>query len=365
MRESEHFRVSCCNRLQLAAQVVRLAFMSGKSTTIRSAELPDTGHHRRHRLDLLWRSSALILLLTSTWLIVGASLQEASAAVVSAGRTVFTVGGLLTLTSWSTARAVSNKAQALAPELLPERTPYRPRQVLLLALSGVSAYTVFSTVAMGLAGPVLPTLVMSLTPAAVLITESLMTRTAPPVPTSIGTLLAISGALLYVLSRLGGTLGGDVLTGTLVALAAMGAMAFYGVYFARVNRTYHGPMAPRILPIFAIGSVPLTIWAATSIMGGEQLSWDVIGLLAVLGVVVYVPVYLLQHNIIVTVGASYSAMLGLAVPPLVGIGSALLHLAAAPMPLQLLGLSITILGMGLVIRRKLTPSKEKARREDQ
>ena len=77
------------------------------------------------------------------------------------------------------------------------------------------------------------------------------------------------------------------------------------------------------------------------------------------------PVYLLQHNIIVTVGASYSAMLGLAVPPLVGIGSALLHLAAAPMPLQLLGLSITILGMGLVIRRKLTPSKEKARREDQ
>ena len=212
----------------------------------------------------------------------------------------------------------------------------------------------FSTIAIGFAGPVLPTLVMALTPAAVLIAESLTTRTAPPLPTTVGTMLAIGGALLYVFPRLDGTLGGDVLVGTLFALAAMGSMAFYGVFFARVNRRYHGPVAPRILPVFAIGSIPLVLWASAAVIGGEQVRWNVVGMLAVLGLVVYVPVYLLQHRIILTAGASYSALLGLAVPPLVGIGSALLRLAAVPVPGQLVGIVVTVLGMTLVIRRTTT-----------
>lgn len=336
-----------------------MASMSDDSTATRPDAVLAPGHERR-RLDLLWRSSALVLLLASTWLIVGASLQEASTAVVSAGRTIFTVAGLLALSWWATSRVAVNDAKRPAPDHRSEPTPYRWWQLLLLALSGVSAYTVFSTVAIGFAGPVLPTLVMSLTPAAVLIAESLMTRTAPPLPTSLGTLLAIGGALLYVLPRLNGTFGGDVLIGALFALAAMGSMAFYGVFFARVNRRYHGPMAPRVLPIFAIGSIPLVLWAVGAIVGGEQLSWTVIIMLAVLGIVVYVPVYLLQHRILLTAGASYAALLGLAVPPLVGIGSALLQLAAAPVPMQLLGILVTVLGMALVIRRKLTAAEGNA-----
>jgi drug/metabolite transporter (DMT)-like permease len=326
--------------------------MRRATTTSPSASPPAPGRDPRRRLDLLWRSSALVVLLASTWLIVGASLHEASTAVVSAGRTVFTVGGLVALTGWLSARAATTAARTPAPDVRSATDPYRWWQLVLLALSGVSAYTVFSTVAIGFAGPVLPTLVMALTPAAVLIAESVMARTAPPLSTCVGTVLAIGGALLYVLPRLGGTLGGDVVIGTVFALAAMGSMAFYGVFFARVNRRHVGPMAPRILPVFAVGSIPLVLWAATAIIGGERVSWNVVGMLAVLGVVVYVPVYLLQHRLILTAGASYAALLGLAVPPLVGVGSALLHLASVPVPTQFVGVLVTVVGMALVIRRR-------------
>ncbi|WP_431030987.1 DMT family transporter [Plantibacter sp. RU18] len=333
--------------------------MADRGTTVGSdgATLVVDRDHRRRSIDLWWRSAALIVLLASTWLIVGASLQEASTAVVSAGRTIFTVGGLLALSWWTTHRGGVNAPDAPAPVVRRAPTPYRWWQLLLLALSGVNAYTLFSTVAIGFAGPVLPTLIMALTPAAVLIAESAMTRVVPAVPTIVGTLLAIGGALLYVLPRLDGTVGSDVLIGTLFSIAAMGSMAFYGVFFARVNRAYHGPMAPRILPIFALGSIPLVLWAAAAIGGGESVSWNVVVMLAVLGIAIYVPVYLLQHRIILTAGASYAALLGLAVPPLVGLGSALLHLAAVPIPVQLLGILATVLGMALVIRRRLVPGK--------
>lgn len=171
-------------------------------------------------------------------------------------------------------------------------------------------------------------------------------------------MLAIGGALLYVLPRLGSTLGGDVVIGTAFALAAMGSMAFYGLCSARVNRRHVGPMTPRILPVFAVGSIPLVLWAATAIIGGERVSWNVVGMLAALGVVVYVPGYLLQHRLILTAGASWSALLGLAVPPLVRVGSALLHLASVPVPTQFVGVLVTVVGMALVIRRRPASGEE-------
>jgi drug/metabolite transporter (DMT)-like permease len=223
--------------------------------------------------------------------------------------------------------------------------------VILLAATGVTAYTMLSTIAIDLAGPVLPTLVLALTPAAVLVGESALARRAPSARTVAGTVLAVSGAVVYVLPRLGGTPGPDVALGAAFALAAMLSMAFYGVYFARVNRGYRGAMAPRILPVFAAGTIPLAVWAAAAIAAGETVSWSAIGLLAVLGVVIYVPVYLLQHRIIVVAGASYAALLGLATPPLVGVSSALLHLAAAPAPVQIAGMAITVAGMAVVLTR--------------
>ncbi|MGA7207161.1 MAG: hypothetical protein WBX27_21315, partial [Specibacter sp.] len=49
---------------------------------------------------------------------------------------------------------------------------------------------------------------------------------------------------------------------------------------------------------------------------------------------------------------SYAALLGLGVPVLVGIGSALLGLAGFPAPVQIAGMALTLLGMALVISRK-------------
>lgn len=134
-------------------------------------------------------------------------------------------------------------------------------------------------------------------------------------------------------------------------------MAFYGIYFAKVNRNYRGAMAPRILPVFVVGTIPLAIWASTDFMSGKTVTWMAIGMLAFLGIVIYVPAYLLQHRILLSAGPSYSALLGLAVPLLVGVSSALLHLAGIPRPIQIAGMVLTLLGMIVVIRHKLEPAR--------
>lgn len=320
----------------------------------------DAGAARRRSRGLAVSSVALVVLLAATWLVVGASLLEATAAVVSAGRTAFTVAGLAALTAWLSARAPLSAPAGRAAAT----RPYRRREVVLLAATGVTAYTVFSTIAIELAGPVLPTLVLALTPAAVLAGEAVLASTVPPLRTIAGTAIAVAGAVAYVLPRLGGTLGGDVAAGAVSALAAMLSMAFYGVFFARLHRGHRGPMAPRILPVFAVGSVPLLVWAAVAVVGGERVGGTTVGLLALLGIGIYVPVYLLQHRIIVAAGPSYAALLGLATPPLVGVSSAALGLAAVPGPVQVGGIALTVVGMTVVLARGSRRASPASRRHD-
>ncbi|MEV0408250.1 DMT family transporter [Actinoallomurus sp. NPDC050550] len=298
-------------------------------------------------MRLVWQSAALVLLLASTWVIVDVSLRGASTPVVSAGRTGFTVLGLIALTRWSTRRTTPT-AQKHSTETASSH--YRWWQVAVLALTGVTAYTVLSTVAIDLAGPALPALALSLTPAVVLCAEAIMTRRRPRTRTIAGTAAAVAGAVLYALPRLAGQPGHDTALGTVTAAAAMLSMAFYGIYFERVNRGYRGPMAPRILPIFAVGTAPLAAW---SLAVGGAVRPTTIGMLALLGIAIYVPAYLLQHRILLVAGPSYAALLGLAVPPLVGVTSALLHLAGAPAAEQLTAMALTLAGMALVIRGKL------------
>ncbi|MFG1606766.1 DMT family transporter [Actinoplanes sp. NPDC049265] len=288
------------------------------------------------------QSVLLTALLATTWLIVGTSLKTADAATVSAGRTGFTVIGLAAL-AWVPA------LRSGAPETVRQTSPPLTRTTLL-GLTGVTAYTVLSTVAIALAGPALPSLVVSLTPAVVLIADCLLRRARPSGRALLGTGVAVAGAVLYVLPRLTSTAGHNMLLGAVAASGAMVSMAFYGLYFATVNRGYRGPMAPRILPIFTVGAIPLVIWAATDPAVGD-VRWSTVALLAVLGTVIYVPAYLLQHKILVSAGASYAALLGLAVAPVVGISSAILRLADPPAPVQLAATAVTLTGMLVALAR--------------
>lgn len=132
----------------------------------------------------------------------------------------------------------------------------------------------------------------------------------------------------------------------------MVSMSVYGLLFAHVNRDRAGAVTARILPVFALGSVPLLVWAVIEVGLGGMIEPVSIAVLAVLGLGIYVPAYLVQHRIILTAGPSYVALLGLAVPPLVGIASVLLGLAAPPGAIQIFGVALTLAGLFVVIRMR-------------
>lgn len=295
------------------------------------------------------QSVALVILLASTWVIVGLALTDTGTGAVSAGRTVFASLGLLLLATVT--RTDRSRPRARADDARP--VAYTPTQLLVLAGTGVAGYTVLSTVAIDLAGPTLPSLVMALSPAVVLIAEAAIA--AKPIRRGIlvATCVAVAGAALYIAPRLEGVGTPRVGLGALAAIGAMASMAAYGLYFAHLNRGYDGPMTPRLVPIFAVGSIPLAMWAIVETVSGTAIALGSIAVLAVLGIVIYVPAYLVQHRVIVTAGPAFASLLALAVPPLVGVVSAMSGLAAPPDLLQAAGVGLTLAGMVAVIRLRM------------
>lgn len=297
------------------------------------------------RVRLAVESAALVVLLAATWVIAGFALQGAGVGVVSAGRTLFAALGLLAvvaLTRSSTTRS--------APR-------YTAGQLAVLAVTGVAGYTMLSTLAIALAGPTIPSLILALSPVVVLLLESALSRARVHPLVLAATLVAVIGAVLYVAPRFGSGSGAGVAGGTLAAVGAMLSVSVYGLFFAHVNRGRSGPIAPRILPVFALGSVPLLVWAVVEVSLGGIIEPFSIALLALLGLGIYVPAYLVQHRIILVAGPSYAALLGLAVPPLVGVASAALGLGALPAPVQIIGIALTLMGMLVVIRMKFRRSR--------
>lgn len=196
----------------------------------------------------------------------------------------------------------------------------------------------------------------------VLLLESVLARTRVHPLVLVATVVAIVGAVLYVAPRIGGGAEANVVGGVIAAVGAMLSIAVYGLFFAHVNRDRSGPIAQRILPVFALGSVPLLVWAVVEVSSGGSVEPFSIAVLALLGLCIYVPAYLVQHRILLTAGPSYAALLGLAVPPLVGIASAALGLAVLPSPVQGGGIALTLIGMLVVIRMKFPPTDEATRK---
>lgn len=306
--------------------------------------MSSAGGTRLRQESLLRESLLLVVLLAATWVIAGFALEGAGVGVVAAGRAGFAALGLFLLTLLSR----RGGARSAPADRTPAARGYAWWQLGILSVTGVTGYTVLSTVAISLAGPAIPSLILALSPVVTLVAESLLNRVRVPLLVLASTTVAIVGAVLYVLPRL----GGSSVLGVLAAVGAMLSMAAYGLLFAHLNRGRHGPMAPRILPIFALGSVPLVLWAVVEVWSGGLFEPWVILVLAVLGLAVYVPAYLVQHRIIVTAGASHAALLGLAVPPVVGLTAAVVGLAALPEPLQVWGIVLTLAGTVVVIRSR-------------
>lgn len=308
------------------------------------------------RVRLVGESLALVVLLAATWVIAGIALQGAGVGVVSAGRTGFAAFGLLLLVLLS--NPSGGRSAPPAPLASVHRRPWW--QVVVLSVTGVAGYTLLSTVAIALAGPTIPSLILALSPVVVLLLESALTKVRVRPVVLVATVVAIVGAVLYVVPRLAGAAGPSAAWGVLAAVGAMLSMAAYGLLFAYVNRGRRGPMAPRILPIFALGSAPLVLWAVVEASAGEGVELVTVGVLALLGLGVYVPAYLVQHRIILSAGPSFAALLGLAVPPLVGVASAAVGLSPLPGPLQVVGIVLTLAGMLAVIRLKLQVTMTKS-----
>ncbi|MBK0331770.1 hypothetical protein I8D64_10170 [Brachybacterium sp. MASK1Z-5] len=308
---------------------------------------------------LLLSALALVVLLASTWILVAIALQDAPVPLVSAGRSVFVVMGLGVLASLASRRgrtggeqdpAVSSMDAAPAVPTAPAVPAMPARTTVLLALTGVTGYTVASTAAIALAGPDMPALILTLGPAVVMAMEAASGSTRAHRREVVATLAAVAATALYVAARPGGGAGGGhPFAGAVCALAAMLLISWYGVAFARANRGFSGSMARRILPIHAIGVIPLMLWAAAAMLGGDRLTLRALLVLVLLGIVVYVPVYLLQHRIIVRAGATFNALLGLVVPILVGVVSTLLGMTAPPGSLQWCAGLAALAAMGVVV----------------
>lgn len=300
---------------------------------------------------------ALVLLLSLTWLAVRVALDGTSTAVVSAGRVGFTVVALWLL---SACHARRDRRRAGAPEGVgPARPvgPLRPWQAAALSVAGVSGYTALSTVAVRVSGTLLPSLIVSTGPLWVLALVCLRRRSAPGKVKALGTLLAVAGGALFLLAGSRGPQAEAVpsapgATGVLGALLAVGAvvlMSVYTVCFAALTRGYRGPMAPVITPVYAWGLVPLTVWALVDLARGARLTASAVAVLAALGLLVYLPAYIIQHRLLADVGAHPVSLMGLAVSPLVAVETAVLGLGGWPSLVQWLAVAVTLAGTAAVV----------------
>ncbi len=300
---------------------------------------------------------ALVLLLSLTWLAVRVALDGTSTAVVSAGRVGFTVVALWLL---SACHARGDRRRAGAPEGVgPARPvgPLRPWQAAALSVAGVSGYTALSTVAVRVSGTLLPSLIVSTGPLWVLTLVCLRRRSAPGKVKALGTLLAVAGGALFLLAGSQGPQTQAVpnapgATGALGALLAVGAvvlMSVYTVCFAALTRGYREPMAPVITPVYAWGLVPLAVWALVDLTRGARLTASAVAVLAALGLLVYLPAYIIQHRLLADVGAHPVSLMGLAVSPLVAVETAVLGLGGWPSLLQWLAVAVTLAGTAAVV----------------
>ncbi|WP_223690191.1 DMT family transporter [Leifsonia poae] len=234
-------------------------------------------------------------------------MQREPAGVVAAGRSLFSYAGILLL-------ALRSRGAAWRALLLVRR---RPGALLVSGLLGVAVYAFASLEAISLVGVSIPNLLLTTTPLLTLVIGVLWFGKRGNRFATAGTIVATVGAALYVavsFSASADLLGIQGAVGVGLALVAALSMAVYGQHYARISQG-HDPTD--LLPgIFGFGTVLLLILLGATGQLAELVHVDAVTwlLLLLLGVGIYVPVYVLQHKLIHARGAVYTATVSLAVP---------------------------------------------------
>lgn len=287
-------------------------------------------------------SGLFALLLAFTWIISDLAVQRSTPGVVAAGRSLFSTLGLCGLA----ARRRGGLRRAWG------QIRSRPAALAGSGLIGVAAYAFFSLWGIDALGVSVPNLLLATTPCLSMLIGAAVFRITVPRLGVVGVVAASAGAVAYVLGsfRVTDTVGPAAWWGVAACVVAVVAIALYGQHYAWLSRG-HDPLD--LLPgIFGFGTLALFIALTVTghLHGLISLDLTTLGLLVVLGVVIYVPVYVIQHLLIHRQGAVYMASISLIVPFLVrAVDLWWLH-APPPGLAETLGMLACLAGVLLVVR---------------
>ncbi|MFB7598950.1 DMT family transporter [Streptomyces sp. NPDC056160] len=285
----------------------------------------------------------LVLLLTGTWLLTGVLVAKADPFAIAAGRAGTSFIGLAALAA---ARPATRRSSL---DVLRER----PGAATVLGALGVFGYSTASVLAIALVGTATTNVILSLLPCAVFLLGGALFRQWPGRTALVGTTLAVGGALAYgALDSQGGlgtrghTTTDRIVLGILLALASVGCMALYAHYYNRLvgdsssivalPAVFGAGTAMLLVPAFSLGSLP-------------QVSASAWGVLLLLGCGIYVPTYIIQHELLRLRGPLFTTSASLVVPFLVRLCTWALGRAVAPSPLVLALLAVCCIGVRLTL----------------
>lgn len=297
--------------------------------------------NRSGRLVVPALSITVVLLLAASWLLAGHLVTSAPPLLVAAGRTA---GAFITLTVFAMLHPRSRSDLRTAAK--------RGRSIALLGFLGFFAYYTGTMMGIGLIGASRVGLITSLLPSITFVIGLLAFREHATWRKVLGTILAVLGACGYALVNVPsgnadpGSTGNILLGGGLLALGGTIAYAVYS-YVYRWRMADVSPLAA-LTAITGAGTLMLgsMVGLFVPVAGLALADW---GGIAVLGVVLTAPIFLLLHEIILRKGPLFTAALQLAVPFLIRLGEWALGWEDAPGPLVILLLLVCAGGVWLTV----------------
>ncbi|MBL1118390.1 DMT family transporter [Streptomyces sp. 110] len=286
---------------------------------------------------------ALVVLLAATWLLSGALVATTDPLAVAAGRATTSFLGLLMVAAARTA----TRRPAL------DVMKHGRRAAMALGSLGVFGYSVASIWAIRLVGATTTNVVLALLPCATFLLGAVLFRQRPGRVALAGTCLAVTAAVAYGfldsgrgLGIRGDASGGRTVLGVLTALAAVGCMALYAHYY---NRLAAGSSSLVTLPaVFGAGALMLLLPALTLNSFGQVTPAQWGGLL-LLGCGIYVPAYIIQHELLLRRGPLFTTSMALTVPFVVRVCTWGIGQAGPPSPFVLGLLIACCIGVRLTL----------------